>query len=230
MIEKELKYLLKEENYKKLYDYFSEYAEKKRYDILTTYYYDTIPYTLIPKVVFRVRDDQSTLFLSVKAEIKGRLPSENSENLQISKEFEYEILTYDTQKPDKIENIFTKFPLEEEQIKSFCKNMELIGFLEKFKKDLGIRANYLDLIGYTKTYRFSGLLNLYNIPFELDKTEYFGKGMNRCLGLDYELEVESEKTEQFESYISSLFRKLNINSNGFKRKVERLLEYLDITI
>jgi uncharacterized protein YjbK len=230
MIEKELKYLLKEDDYKKLYDFFSEYAEEKRYDILTTYYYDTIPYTLIPEVVFRVRDNQSSLDLSIKVEIKGRLPSENSENLQISKEFEYTILTYDDQKTDKIENISIKFPLEEKELESFCTNMELINFLNNFKKDLNIKEKYLDLIGYTKTYRLSGILSHYNMPFELDKTEYHQKNIDKCIALDYELEVESEKTEQFESYISSLFKRLNINSLGFKRKIERLLKYIDTTV
>lgn len=97
-----------------------------------------------------------------------------------------------------------KFPLEEKELKYFCTNIELISFLNNFKKDLNIKEKYLDLIGYAETYRLSGILSHYNMPFELDKTEYHQKNIDKFIALDYERRVESEKTEQFESYISSL--------------------------
>ncbi len=220
MIEKELKYLLTKEDYFKLKEYFEQYGENKRLMIIHTYYFDTIPYIFLPSMVFRLRykEGDENIYLSVKANIKGRLPDEQAEELQVAKEFDYKLGNID------LINVKDKFPLKTEQLKFLGVNNETIYFIEQLKLDLNIKDDYLIFFGKTEIERLKGNLQFYNMPFELDHTKYYYKDKTFCKE-DYELEIEDDNTERFASIVKNLFNQKEIKSIGSKRKIERLLQY-----
>ncbi|HPC38470.1 MAG TPA: CYTH domain-containing protein [Exilispira sp.] len=222
MIEKELKYLISKLDYLKLREYFEEYGEEKKIIYIKTYYYDTIPFTLLPDVVFRVRVNENTeqIFLSVKANIKGRLENEISSELQVAKELNYEI---NNLKIDKIEK---QFPLSKDILKNIGLNEDVISFINEFKKDLNIRQDYLELLGINEIERLHGKILFYNMPFDLDYTKYYDIKNPEKIFEDYELEVEDESPDKFVSIVQSIFKQKEINSLGSEKKIRRLLKYL----
>lgn len=222
MIEKELKYLLNKQDYLKLKDYFEKYAEKKRLIFIKTYYYDTIPFTLIPDIVFRVRINENNhkIYLSIKANIKGRLENEFSQNLQVAKEINYEINEI------KICDIEKKFPLCIEELRKIGLNSEIISFIKEFKKDLNIKSDFLELLGITEIERLQGMLAFYNMNFDLDYTKYYTIDNSNKYFEDYELEIEDEYPDKFINIVETIFRQNQINSLGSEKKIKRLISYI----
>lgn len=222
MIEKELKYLLSKDDFYKLKNYFELYGENKKLLYIKTYYYDTIPFTLLPDVVFRVRINENTeqIFLSVKANIKGRLENEINSELQVAKELNYEINNL------KIEKIEKQFPLSKDILKNIGLNEDVISFINEFKKDLNIRQDYLELLGINEMERFHGNILFYNMPFDLDYTKYYDIKNPEKIFEDYELEVEDESPDKFVSIVQSIFKQKEINPLGSEKKIRRLLKYL----
>lgn len=221
MIEKELKYLLLKNDYIKLKKYFESYGEKKRLVFIKTYYYDTIPFSLLPSIVFRVRlnEGNKEIFLSIKANILGRLPSEEREELQVSKELNYNIRSI---KIDKIEN---KFPLVEEELLELGLSEEAISFINEIKKDLNLNERYLTALGITEIERLHGILPFYNMPFDLDYTKYYKADKQDKYFEDFELEIEDDYPEKFINIVSSIFKQNEISSSGSEKKIQRLLKY-----
>jgi uncharacterized protein YjbK len=222
MIEKELKYLLSKDDYFKLKEYFESYGENKKLILIKTYYYDTIPYTFLPSIVFRIRVLTGTgeIIFSVKANIKGRLPSEEKPELQVAKELNYKV--------DKLNLslIEDQFPLNEDKLLEIGLDKETISFINQLKIDLGINQSYLKMLGISEIERLTGKLSFYNMPFDLDYTKYYkdSKGLNYFE--DYELEVEDENPDKFINIIQTIFNQRQIKSLGSEKKIRRLLKYI----
>lgn len=224
MIEKELKYLLSKVDYFKLKQYFKSYGENKRLILIKTYYYDTIPYSLLPSIVFRIRIIENTaeIFLSVKANIKGRLPSEEKPELQIAKELNYKVNNL------KLSLIENEFPLEEKELFNIGLDEESISFIIQFKKDLNINKNYLKMLGISEIERLTGNLSFYNMPFDLDHTKYYKYPNSPNYFEDYELEVEDENPDKYINIIQTIFNQKDIKSLGSEKKIRRLLKYITL--
>ncbi|MCR4421943.1 MAG: CYTH domain-containing protein [Exilispira sp.] len=224
MIEKELKYLLSKVDYFKLKQYFESYGENKRLILIKTYYYDTIPYSLLPSIVFRIRIIENTaeIFLSVKANIKGRLPSEEKSELQIAKELNYKVNNL------KLSLIENEFPLEEKELFNIGLDEESISFITQFKKDLNINKNYLKILGISEIERLTGNLSFYNMPFDLDHTKYYKYPNSPNYFEDYELEVEDENPDKYINIIQTIFNQKDIKSLGSEKKIRRLLKYITL--
>jgi len=224
MIEKELKYLLSKVDYFKLKQYFESYGENKRLILIKTYYYDTIPYSLLPSIVFRIRIIENTaeIFLSVKANIKGRLPSEEKPELQIAKELNYKVNNL------KLSLIENEFPLEEKELFNIGLDEESISFISQFKKDLNINKNYLKILGISEIERLTGNLSFYNMPFDLDHTKYYKYPNSPNYFEDYELEVEDENPDKYINIIQTIFNQKDIKSLGSEKKIRRLLKYITL--
>ncbi len=221
MIEKELKYLISKLDYLKLREYFEEYGEEKKIIYLKTYYYDTIPFTLLPSIVFRVRINENTeqIFLGVKANIKGRLENEINSELQVAKELNYEINEL------KIDKIQKKFPLSTDNLKNIGLNENVISFINELKKDLNIKQDYLEFLGITEIERMNGKIAFYNMPFDLDYTKYYNINDSTKYFEDYELEIEDESPDKFINIIQSIFKQKEIKILGSEKKIRRLLKY-----
>ncbi len=220
MIEKELKYLLSKQDYLKLKQYFDLYGENKKLSIIYTYYYDTIPFTFLPSMAFRIRrwEGFDHYHLNVKANLIGRLPNEQSPELQVAKEFDFIIDDIN------IERIKDKFPLNVKELNELGINQQTISFIQELKNDLSINQDYLELLGQNEIERFHGILQFYNMPFDLDLVKHYSNDKSKNFE-DYELEIEGENTDRYVNIINSIFNQNQIKSLGSQKKIQRLLNF-----
>lgn len=222
MIEKELKYLLTKNDYLVLKEYFEKYGEQKKLAIMHTYYYDTIPFKLLPSITFRLRllEGIEGITLSVKANIKGRLPSEEKEELQVAKELNFDLNNIDI-------NMFKQyFPLDAKTLNKIGVDEKAITFIQQLKEDLSIDEESLTFLGKNEIERIHGILPFYNMPFDLDYAKYSKDFDMTNFYEDYELEIEDENPDKFINVVQNIFRQKDIKVLGSKKKIQRLLEYI----
>src|SRR6056297_3022439 len=93
MIEKELKYLLDEDEYYNLLDYLKNLGHQIEVDVLDNYYFDTEKFDLLNSgVSLRLRSiDKNKWKFTYKCKVRGKEYSERSDSLLVNEEIANEI-------------------------------------------------------------------------------------------------------------------------------------------
>lgn len=148
MIEKEIKYLLSQEDFIKMEVYLKEYLKKRI--IQSNFYFDSQNFDLKKKrITVRVR-----IFSNKKGEItiKKGIKNNFTENINEAKI-----------------RIEETLPLPFKDIKNILKFKNIDRFLDKYEKQ---KSNFkIDMLGKLKTYR--NIYNLFEGELFLDKSRYF---------------------------------------------------------
>lgn len=182
-IEKEIKYILKKDDFKRLESYLENNYKKGDTVININHYIDTEDF-LIKKSdnLFRLREIQGEAF---ECTIKHRL--NKNDNLHIKEEYTKKLTE------EEFNRILAQGINKEDKI--------LLDKVQKYTEDLENKK--LNIVGKMKTER-----TFYTIE---DSIEPINLDVNYYLGIeDYEIEWETNKVEQVYDILGSILSKLNI--------------------
>ncbi|TYB30957.1 MAG: CYTH domain-containing protein [Candidatus Mcinerneyibacterium aminivorans] len=208
MIEKELKYLLTEDEYYRLLKFLKKIGHSIDMKILENYYFDTKNFDLLNSgVSLRLRSINGKSWeFTYKCKVRGKEYSERKDSLLINEELNNEIK-------------------EEEAMKLINHKKSIwdlkYSYLKKLKKELPANNNILDkikMIGHMQVSRLPIKFKPYNIPLEIDKIFYGDEKK------EFELESETKQLQLSESVITKIFSRLNIEKKpALYPKIIRLL-------
>lgn len=188
-IERELKYLVKRNEFYTLKKYLDSSCLIENTVIQTNYYFDTMNYDLKSKgITFRIREiNQREYYLTLKVK-----SNEVINNLHIKKEFNMQISQNDFRKLKNAEDV----SIQKDSIKPIDKLIE-------YNKE----GEIIHMIGCLTTKRFSYKIPNFDDPILLDKNLYLNK-------MDYEIEWETNRYEAARIKIKDIFNELGIIPEG----------------
>lgn len=208
MIEKELKYLLNEDEYYSLLDYLKRLGHEVEFDMLENYYFDTENFDLLNSgVSLRLRSINGKNWeFTYKCKIRGKEYYERSDSLLINEEINNDI--EETEALKLLDNKKSIWSLDYK-------------YLKQLKKELPVDKEILDNIKMfvqMQVSRYPLKLKPYNIPLEIDKIFYEEEE------IEFELESETKQLQLAESVITNIFNRLNVEKKpALYPKIVRLL-------